>query len=588
MSGRLAVSRTTCVLRRLASPGLRPPGEARWYLTVVGLTLLLTAIPTLLAYAQRHDGFGFVGMLWTPPDAAQYFAAMREGAARGSWLIHDHLTTEPHDPVLMYVTFVALGKLAWALGIGHRLTYHLAELGARGVLVLAVLLLAHAALPTRVERRIALVLVLFGSGPFLVAAMLNAVAGRPLALGLENLWQPEFSTVVLLYTAPHMILGVACSLLAVWAYLLAWSGRAWLGAILGIGATCAIGLTNAFSLIPLSVAVAVHLGLMCLRRRRLPGGPERAAGAILLAAGPFIVYNALVFRTSAVWSQTYGAIAGMVSPNPLEVVLLLGGIAILAAPGLASLLRSGTPAQVMVLVWVVCGAVLMYVPLGVERRFALGLQPVLAIAAAPAVVAVWSWIRAVQAPGRACLRPVFLVLLSLALFGSTVPIHAVIFGTALGLTESGLPVASTSERELRPFTSPWVVAFYPLQLEEAADWLERETRADDNLLAAPWTANVLASSVDGRFYVVHGVATPDFEGKAAEVLAVYRSASAHELVAFMNDRQLRYAIYGPYERALGIDAPVSERLRRVFSSNGVDIVELVEPTRASINRHAPD
>jgi hypothetical protein len=565
---------------------LRASGEARWYLTVVGLMLLLTAIPTLLAYLQRHGGLGFVGMLWTPPDAAQYFAAMREGASSGSWLIHDHLTTEPHDPILMYVTYVALGKLAWALGIGHRLTYHLAEIGARGVLVLAVLLLAHAALPTRVERRIALILVLFGSGPFLVAAMLNAVAGRPFALSLESLWQPEFSTIVLLYTAPHMMLGVACSLLAVWAYLLAWSGRARLGAILGIAATCAVGLTNAFSLIPLSVAAAGHLGLMCLRRRGLSSGPVLAAGAMLLAAGPFIAYNAVVFRNSAVWSQTYGAMTGMVSPNPLEVVLLLGGIAILAAPGLVALLRSGTPAQVMVLVWVVSEAVLMYVPLGVERRFALGLQPVLAIAAAPAVVTVWGWIRSAQFPGRSVFRPVFAVLLSFALFGSTLPIHAVVFGTALSLTESSVLIGSTPERALRPFTSPWVVAFYPLPIEQAADWLARETGADDRLLAAPWTANVLAGSVDGRFYVAHGVATPDFERKAAEVLHVYQRSSAEQLAAFMDVRRLRYVIYGPYERALGIDTPVSKQFRHVFGANGVDVFELVEPTRAGINGHA--
>jgi hypothetical protein len=588
MSGRLAGLRTRCVLRGRPSSGWCPSGEARWYLTVAGLTLLLTAIPTLLAYTQRHDGLGFVGMLWTPPDAAQYFAAMREGASSGSWLIHDHLTTESHDPVLMYVTYVALGKLAWALGIGHRLTYHLAELGARGVLMPAVLLVARTALPTHIERRIALILVLFGSGPFLVAAMLNAVAGRPFALSLESLWQPEFSTIVLLYTAPHMMLGVACSLLAVWAYLLAWSGRARLGAILGSAATCAVGLTNAFSLIPLSVAVALHLGLMCFRRRGLPSGPVWAAGTMLLAAGPFLIYNAVVFRTGAVWSQTYGAIAGMVSPNPLEVVLLLGGIAILAAPGLVSLLRSGSPARVMVLAWVMSGAVLMYVPLGVERRFALGLQPVLAMAAAPAAAVVWSWIRAAPFPGRSVFRPVFAVALSLALFGSTLPIHAVVFGTALGLTESSVLVGSTPERALRPFTSPWVVAFYPLQLEEAAGWLERESGADDRLLAAPWTANVLASSVDGRFYVAHAVATPDFERKAAEVLHVYQRSSAEQLAAFMNDRRLRYVVYGPYERALGIDTPTSERLRHVFNSNGVDVFELVEPTRASLTGHAPD
>ena len=60
-------------------------GEARWYLTVAGLTLLLTAIPTLLAYTQRHDGLGFVGMLWTPrmPPSTSRRCGRERRAARG-------------------------------------------------------------------------------------------------------------------------------------------------------------------------------------------------------------------------------------------------------------------------------------------------------------------------------------------------------------------------------------------------------------------------------------------------------------------------------------------------------------------------
>ena len=69
---------------------------------------------------------------------------------------------------------------------------------------------------------------------------------------------------------------------------------------------------------------------------------------------------------------------------------------------------------------------------------------------------------------------------------------------------------------------------------------------------------------------------------------MYQRSSAEQLAAFMNDRRLRYVVYGPYERALGIDTPTSERLRHVFNSNGVDVFELVEPTRASLTGHAPD
>jgi hypothetical protein len=73
-------------------------------------------VPYLLAYSQAAEGHVFVGMLWTPQDFAQYGAAMREGAASTSWLVHDHLSGEPHEPVLMYALYVALGKLAGGLG----------------------------------------------------------------------------------------------------------------------------------------------------------------------------------------------------------------------------------------------------------------------------------------------------------------------------------------------------------------------------------------------------------------------------------------------------------------------------------------
>jgi hypothetical protein len=301
-----------------------------------------------------------------------------------------------------------------------------------------------------------------------------------------------------------------------------------------------------------------------------------AVGAMLLAAGSFLAYNALVFKAEPFWSQTYGAMAGMVSPGPGVALLLFGATAILAVPGLAVLLRGGTPARWMVLVWVVSAAVLMYVPVGVERRFALGLQPALAIAAAPAVAAIWSWIRAARYPGRTVLRPLVLASLGLTLFGSTVPVQLVMFGIALGKTEAMTPSGSVQRDAMLPFTSPWVSAFYPLELEEAATWLAHESGPDDFVLADPWTGNMMASHVDGRFFAGHAVATPYFGDKAARILEAYRSLTPEALVAFMKAERFRYVVYGPYQREAGIDRPSSASLRLVYSRNGVDIFEVVQ------------
>jgi 6-phospho-beta-glucosidase len=70
-------------------------------------------------------------MLWSPHDFSQYAAAMREGAAAASWLIHDHLTGEPHAPAFMYPLYVGLGKLAGLLHLDAQAVYHGAEIAAR-------------------------------------------------------------------------------------------------------------------------------------------------------------------------------------------------------------------------------------------------------------------------------------------------------------------------------------------------------------------------------------------------------------------------------------------------------------------------
>src|SRR6266508_5415086 len=171
LSGRRGLSWPTTRFLPGACAGVAPrafaclvSAEWRWLILVTLVSLLLIEIPYLFAYSQVFRGRAFVGMLWAPDDFAQYSAAMREGAAGPSWLIHDHLTGEPHDPALMYTLYVALGKLAGALGIEFQLAFHPAEVAARGALFVSIYLFCSELLPAVSQRRVALVLIVFSSG----------------------------------------------------------------------------------------------------------------------------------------------------------------------------------------------------------------------------------------------------------------------------------------------------------------------------------------------------------------------------------------------------------------------------------------
>lgn len=380
VDARLPASHDGCrlVSRETASDG---GAEWRWAAAITIAILVLVEVPYLVAYAQAARGYVFVGMFWSPHDVAQYGAAMHEGAA-GAWLIHDHFSHEPHPRAFMYALYVALGKVAAALGLDFQLSYHLAEIAARAVLLLSVYLLAAAVLATVRQRRMAFILILLSSGigPLLAAGA--GLAGLEARIPILELSFPELSTVLVLFTAPHMTLGLALLLLAGRCYVSAWPSSSWpISVVAGVSAL-GVGLTNSYSVVPLVAAVGGHLAAMRLCRRPLAVGAIRAAAMIVLGAAPILGYSLLVFRDDGFWHMTYGGLAGMVSPPPQDVLITIGGVAVLAMAGLPAFLRRAGPSDWLVPVWIVMTLILMYLPIGVARRFALGLQPMLGIVAA--------------------------------------------------------------------------------------------------------------------------------------------------------------------------------------------------------------
>jgi hypothetical protein len=176
---------------------------------IVSLAIaLLLEIPHEIALAQADHGMTFVGMFWSAHDVSQYLAAMREGAA-GSWLIADHLSSEPHNPALMYGMYVLLGKVTVLLGADFERMYVLAASVGRFLLLLA--LCAATGLVTERDgrRRLAFCLVVFGSGLSAVLGIGANIAGERLRTAATDLNQVEVSTFLTLFTAPHLMVGLA-------------------------------------------------------------------------------------------------------------------------------------------------------------------------------------------------------------------------------------------------------------------------------------------------------------------------------------------------------------------------------------------
>ena len=532
--------------------------EVRWLAIVTVLTMLVVELPYLIAYAQVTRGIVFAGMLWSPHDFAQYAAAMREGAESSSWLMHDHLTAEPHKPIFMYPLYVGLGKLSALLGLDVQAVYHAAELVARTSLLVAVYVFCSAILHSVRLRRTAFLLIVLSSGLAFLLAPLNAVfplmVEGPELLTTELNW-PEMSTFLTLFTAPHLMLGLALLLLAARRYLVSWSRVRVRGLVVTVLIVVGLGLTNPFSLVTLCAALPIHLAVSRVCCRCLSRGAILTTAVVVAAGAPFLLYNLLVFGADPFWSVPYGRQNLTPSPPPQFLAAGLAPLLLLAIVGLSAFLRGSAPDRGLVLVWVLVSIGLMYAPVGVQRRFAFGLQPMLGVIAAVGLerLARRLWAQTASRPalsGR---------ILQVGLVASLVVPTAIPYALLLTV------VTHPTERDWGGGT------FQPRSVTEAGRWLAGAAAADDVILADTSTGNYLAGVVRGRVFVGHWAATVRFEAKEAAMAEFYRSEDEASRRSFVAAHRIDYVVYGPHERAIGARPVAGSFLRPVYAVDDVAV-----------------
>jgi hypothetical protein len=542
-----AVSSAAPALGLQARPAARQTDIA-WLGGACVVMLLLCALPYVVAAAFGPPDLARMGTFWFVRDFSQYQAAMREGASSAGWLIHDRFTAEPHQPVLMYPLYVALGKLAAALGVSDLAVFTAAEWLGRVGLLAAIYAFSATFLVERRQRRLA---TLLASGTLGVTAWLAPVRGLLEAAGAQpvadllpatiNVYL-EMSSFGVFLSAPHLMIGLALTLLSAPVYLRAATGRpVWvvtLGLLIGL-----LSLAHPFNLPVLASVLAVHAALS--GRRAWPAG--LIAG---LAAAPMGLYNLLLFQADPFWSGTYGAQNTMPAPAPWWLPVDFG-LVLLAAPLAWAALRAWAPERRrLVLLWISLGLVWLYAPVPYQRRFGFGVQPALSVLAAVGLLEANAWM-AERSWSRLRRRLANYVFVLAALSTSALVYVALIASAATN--------------------KPAEVYLWTHAEAQAADWLASHTTADDVVLASTPFANPLVGAFDGR--VVHGhiVATRDSAAKQALVARFFAAeTTAAERSEILAQTGATVVALGPHERALGIQALDDQpELKPVYEQDGV-------------------
>ena len=372
----------------------------RWLWTFSLLVVLITTIPYLFAFGAQNDEWVFSGFLIGVEDGNSYIAKMLRGA-QGDWLFRSPYSAEAQSGTLLYLPYLLLGK---ALGpdashLQFIILFHIFR-------IVSVILLCFASydfishfLKSMSARKLALTLAILGGG----LGWLLLLLGLPDWLGTLPLdfYSPESFGFLAIFTLPHLTLARAIMLWALLIYLR----------------------LNEISPEPLMIALIwlllaiVHLlsaliGLMVIglhflymqyifwrstakedvseKRQRW----RHSFTPIIGAAFPIILN--LYFLIQDEYLQAWAAQNQIPSPHILHYLIAYAILLPFIFTGANYLKKTNKKSASLLIVWLLALPVLLYLPLGLQRRFAEGtwvVFSVLALAAfeSPRFSKIQSW-----------------------------------------------------------------------------------------------------------------------------------------------------------------------------------------------------
>ncbi len=499
---------------------------------------LLTLIPYLAAYGNA-GAFRFTGFLFNPSDAASYLAKMRQGYD-GEWLYHLAFTDAPGPGALLFVWYLLLGHLAWALRLPIIVMWQIARLaGVVFFLFTAWEFFGRLGLSER-ARAIAWGITAFGSGFGFIAIVAGTFT--------SDLWVAEYIPFLGMITSAHFPLVTALLLLLPMRIALS-PRKQGVGSVLITAAIgTLLGALQPFAILPVGLALAVWI----IWRRAADGRFPEGAIAGLIAAGigllPWIAYDFWITQALPNFVSWY---AQNQTPTPpvWDVALSLGvpGLILavafgrwLLAPGnLRERIRSVSPATLLLGLWLAINLAGLYAPFSLQRRLMLGMWIPLAALAAPKIEA-WLF-RPAGSIARTLIAAVTLVLTNLIFL-------AIIFSAGLGHNPA---------------------LFLTHDEAAAVDWLD--ANAHGSVVLAPPDLSLWLPGLAGvRVVYGHPMETPFAVDARSAVEAFFQPGSQDAKIKFLQNRGVNWIVCT--ENVLACDFSASQGLETVFLSGDVQVI----------------
>lgn len=547
--------------------------EAKFLLLVILVVCVLSSLPYIYGYLSAPPERVFMGIALGTPDTTQYFAWMRGfGAAN---LIDNKLTPEPNEAVFFNLLWWTLGKLARWSGLNLPLVYQIFRLAAAVAFLGLAYWFCGLFLTDRSQRRIAFLLVAFGSGLGWIWVVLKYLSQASDVAYPFDVYTVEPNTFLGIMAFPHFIQAASFLLIIFALALLAFERRRLREALLAGLAALVLGLTHAYDLLLVYAVVGAFTLVLLWREgfsRRLILIP---ASIVAVSVGPAI-YSVYITSAFPVWREVLAQFvnAGAWTPSPPHLLVLLGvpflvALFTLVLPqrlpgsGRGSMTSSaplGTTLnqrELFLKTWFVVNFFVVYVPLSYQIHYLNGWQVPIAILATLGFyrrVLPWLKRRITNDGGRRVLalgRLRFEAVLAGLLIATALPTNVYLFAWRFV--------------DLSRYSHPYYLA---RDEWEALRWLDANASPDAVVFSSADIGQYIPSMTGGRAFLAHWAMTADLYRKQEIVQAFFNATmNEAERATVLRAYNVRYIFWGEAERQLGTFNPdVLPFVARVYAS----------------------
>lgn len=515
--------------------------EWRWVFITGGLLLILLSLPFLWAYAAAVPDRYFMGILVNPQDGISYIAKMAQGY-NGEWLMRLPYTPDSHSGVFLYTFYLVLGHFASFLRVDPVLVFHVARLIGGMFMFLMLYRFAADWTDSLDQRRISWSFMVLSAGFGWIALL---AAGYPSS---DVLMIPEAFPLQAAYANAHFPWAIAIAAGMAHLLLRAAVHEPHLEAdtntqslAVAAGAIMLVSMAP-FVLIPIGAGYGALLAWLWRTQNRFPARELKWGSLVIIFGLPLALYTAWAF--SGQNSVMAGWLAQNKTPSPpiWDYLIAFGPLLILSAVGIWGSRRALDGGDVFLLGWIISTMVLLYLPISLQRRFAMGVTIPLGILAARGV---WRVI-ALPLPTRAR----FLVVLSAFLSFIPTTILTII-----------LPLFGTLSAQHGEY-------FYVTSEEiESLNWLGSNADPDNVVLASP-SLSLFIPTVGPRVVYGHPFETVNSVERRQAVVDYYSG----EDCSVVDAEGVSYIVVGPREIELaGSDQTCLPEGAPVFTSGNGEV-----------------